>query len=124
MTFTVALMIAVSYWGARDVRTPCHPTAINVTEAQMAVWDRGDGVTAWMRTDVGRCIVYVSHEAVYDRNIFPELYCAGLVHEVGHIDGLSHAHGGVMRADGWGHIPWDCLHPRRFLQRWRREHRG
>lgn len=126
MNFTVALMIAVSYWGARDHPTPCHPVALRVTSAQMAAFDILDPSTqgaADMRTDTARCTIYIGPEGAALRTLDEPAgfsYCAEIVHEVGHIDGLGHEHGGVMNPDGSGHVPWACLHPHRFLEFWRR----
>lgn len=75
-----------------------------------------------MFADVTDCRIGISRMAADDRYWMPSFYCSGVVHEVGHIDGLTHAYGGVMRADGAGHIPWACEHKRKFLRHWRATH--
>lgn len=127
MTFTVALMIAVSYWGARDIQTPCHPQLVNASQVQMAAWD-GTGIFengklvakhAGMRAAPWSCTIYQGALARGQARLYAPPWCAQIVHEVGHIDGLSHAYGGVMSAEGPSRIPWGCWHP----QRWMRRHR-
>lgn len=120
MTFTLALMIAVSYWGARDIQTPCHPYPVAASRAEMAAIPTELGVGAYMAAEQTDCQILVSPLA--NRDVQPGgayiTYCTAIVHEVGHIDGLGHTSSGVMTPYG-GYQPWGCVHPRRWLQRHR-----
>lgn len=125
MTFTVALMIAVSYWGARDIQTPCHPQPAYLTNEQMAVYNGIDGVEADMRADRATCEVLIAPTGRVLRTLDEPVgwsYCREVVHEVGHIDGLTHEHEGVMSAGPGGHVPWACTHVKVFLRNWTATH--
>lgn len=139
MTFDRALMVAVTYWAARGIDTPCHPRPVSLSSRQMRVLDRGDGVNAEMRADVDRCLVLIGPSGALLRTMGDwELrddppgvgYCYDVVHEVGHIDltaagvpiDRQHERRGVMTGDGTGHVPWACWHLERFLRYWRAGH--
>jgi hypothetical protein len=112
--FALALLIAVHFWGDRNVPIPCHPVAAVEPDAQlpMSIY----GIPAAMATYASDCRVLVSASTDFSRFYAPELYCADVVHEVGHIGGLAHTATGIMAAGEptKGDIPYYCRHVRAF----------
>lgn len=117
MTFAVAAAIAVSYWGARDMPPTCNPQPYPISQAAMSVFDGQDGVQAVARAEQGTCRVLIAPRLAVIRRRDPVWYCTIIVHEIGHLHGLSHAYGGVMSPE-LSHIPAAC---KRAVYRSRRD---
>lgn len=118
MYFALAAAIAVSFWGARGVDVPCTPVAISGADARLEVRGAyGLRDTAAMGT-LG-CTILLSNYAAYTRRTDPGLYCAEIVHEVGHIAGLGHRNDGVMNETVEDNAIWDCAHWKAYAR-----HRG
>ena len=76
-----------------------------------------------MAADLLACQVLVTPAAEFYRTDRGShwIYCQEIVHQVGHLAGLTHDYGGVL-AQHPAVIPWGCEHPRRWaqLKEWRR----
>ena len=101
MTFALALTIAASWWGALGHTLPagCQPTEQISTV---------DPHPAWVYA--GSCVIYVQPGTQDD----PYEFCRAIVHEYGHLAGLSHPAvpepGNIMNGDSremWPDVP-DC----------------
>lgn len=120
MYFALAVAIAMSFWGARGVDVPVTPTAVSGADARLQVVSSIGGYvnvadTAAMGT-LGST-VFLSSYAAYQRRAEPELYCAEVVHEVGHVAGLPHRDDGVMNEVLERNAIWDCAHWKAFARR-------
>lgn len=114
MYFALALAIAMNFWTARHVPVPCTPVPVPGADARMP--KDAFGFTAPMLA-VG-CQVLLSGEAVEVRKMSPPLYCADVVHEVGHVAGKHHTAAGIMgERVGLADVPYDCWHWRTFAER-------
>jgi hypothetical protein len=107
--FALALLIAVHFWGDRNVPIPCHPVAVMNADERF-------NLRVPMATYASDCRILISHNAeTTDRIVAPETYCMDVVHEVGHIAGLQHTPDGVMAAmTSLDDVPYYCRHPRAF----------
>lgn len=125
MTFSLARTVAIGYWAKHGIKVPCYPRALVYTYADLAdqmARDRSRGVSPYiyaMWADVDLCIVKIPPwtdplKTVHDT---AWIYCQEVVHEIGHIAGLEHTYGGVMRAQN-GRVPWGCDHPAKFRRRY------
>jgi hypothetical protein len=112
--FALALLIAVHFWGDRHVPIPCHPVAVVVPDEQLPI--SVYGIPAAMATYASDCRILISASTDFSRPFASELYCADVVHEVGHIGGLAHSPGGIMaaREPKGRNIPYYCRHVRAF----------
>lgn len=123
MSFEFARLVAVDYWAQRAVAVPCRPSVALQTTAQAdamsAAW--GFPVAMWALRD--SCQVAVTPMAeVYRTDVDLDwLYCADVVHEVGHLAGLGHEYGGVMNP-AENVVPFGCAYPRQWavLKGWRK----
>lgn len=102
MTFAAAVAIAISFWGARHVDTPCAPSPIVVQDSELPT---PNGIPALAATygrtgPYGYCKVLISHDLQQWRTYDPGYYAVVIIHEVGHIDGIGHIPGGIMDANG------------------------
>jgi hypothetical protein len=96
VTFAVALAIAVSFWGARDVTVP-PITPTPKTYEEMPLTDPVNRAVA--AYDARRHEVWISPELAEYRREEPGYYCAVIIHEAGHAGGLAHSPTGVMSFD-------------------------
>jgi hypothetical protein len=117
--FALALLIAVHFWGDRNVPIPCHPVAVMNADAELPpdpVWGERFNLRVPMATYARDCRILISHNAeTTDRIVAPETYCMDVVHEVGHIAGLPHTPDGVMAAvTSLDDVPYYCRHVRAF----------
>lgn len=119
MTFDFAQMAAVNYWAKRDVTIPCHSTGIELNDEQFAevVAFYGDDDIAVIY-DIPDCTVLFPPETAHDRHVAPLSYCYAVQYALGYIAGAGEA------AEHIRNVPWGCLHPFKFRQRWDREHRS
>jgi hypothetical protein len=121
MNFALALSIAASFWGARDMPLTCTPRVITGPPADLVLPKGEWGYPAAMGAVPSTCTIYVSSIATtyrYTREL-TTLYCAYVAHEVGHLLGLPHAQSGLMTGAGVSDLdaPWDCVHWRRYAKR-------
>lgn len=108
MTFAVALTIAVSFWGARDIHVPPGLTPIYETATTMPTTDGNADLMAYDYHGH----VLISPAARYFQHDSPGGYCAMVVHEAGHAAGLSHTLTGIMSVPFGPYdrptFPWAC----------------
>lgn len=113
-------MIAMNFWGDRHVNVPCTPVAVPGADAQMPKYRFGI-TDVWtvsaMAADAQGCRILISEYGAMVRSIDPALYCADVVHEVGHIAGLEHRDDGVMNAQLDENRIWDCAHWKAYAKR-------
>jgi hypothetical protein len=119
--FALALSIAVSFWGARGVHPTCNPVPVSISSADARLPHDRFGNPDAMGAEVATCRILISGDGAWlrhSRGMAP-LYCADVVHEVGHIGGLSHTPTGLMaeHAIDDDDIPWDCYHWRTYARR-------
>lgn len=115
MSFAFARTVAVDYWAKHHVTVPCKPTRRLLSWRESAKLDASFGTGVSMATYPGTCEVQITRTgATYrtDRDL-EWLYCTDVVHEIGHIAGLTHDYGGIMTNPPTGQ-PWGCDHPHRF----------
>jgi hypothetical protein len=111
--FALALLIAVHFWGDRNVPIPCHPVAVVEPDAQLPI--SVYGIPAAMATYASDCRILSLRVDRLLPLLAPELYCADVVHEVGHIGGLAHTPTASWpRGSRRGDIPYYCRHVRAF----------
>lgn len=107
MHFAIAVAIAIHFWTVRHVPINCTPTPVVATDVQV------DGAMA-EAYGPGQSLcgtILISRTLQHARTGNPGLYCAVIVHEVGHVGGLDHSLTGVMSAGGFrlrSSYPWDC----------------
>jgi hypothetical protein len=112
--FALALLIAVHFWGERNVHVPCHPQAVSGADALVGTDIYGNPNA--MAATTG-CRILISSLMPAQRSLMPDWYCATVVHEVGHLAGLSHTETGIMSpTQSWEDIPWDCEHWKHFAR--------
>lgn len=122
MNFAIALAIAVNFWTVRGVEVPCNPVPVSGAQLQLdpqfLAWDAGIQIPT--AADVAGCRILISRNGALLRRDNPEVYCASIVHEVGHIAGLSHTPAGVMAESGQGpgDTPHYCDYYRAFAHRY------
>jgi hypothetical protein len=117
MTLAIAVAIAVSFWGARKIETPCKPIVTVVREAELPVVNGRPALAAAIPS---QCRVLVGPELQDWRHRDPGYYATVIVHEVGHIDGIGHSPGGFMDENGFD--PLRSMYPtevRRYVSRMR-----
>jgi hypothetical protein len=127
MNFALALAIAVNFWTVRGVEVPCHPVPVSGAQLQLdpqfTGWNAGLQIP--MAADVGACRILISRWGALVRRDNPEVYCASVTHEVGHIAGLSHTPTGIMAESGQGpgDTPHYCDYYKVFARRQAPSHR-
>ena len=135
MTFSLAAMIAVSFWSARGYDPPrdIHPLPISAAEASAYdARDLPDGEVSYMRSDFERHAILITPDGrqlrIWDNEDGGSTYCTAVVHEYGHFvltaAGVpveqQHVRHGVMRADIYSaYAPWGCRHPHEWQSRHR-----
>jgi hypothetical protein len=76
MKFALALLIAVHFWGDRNVPIPCHPVAVMNADAELPldpVWGERFHLRVPMATYASDCRILISHNAeTTDRIVAPE----------------------------------------------------
>lgn len=120
MTWEFAGLVARDHWQQEGISLPCAPSSRLLTWAEEGEL-LTDGTWIDMLADPDTCQVLVTPSIDWYRNHGGgAAYCEGVVHEFGHLAGLSHDHGGVMGDEG--PVPFGCAHPRQFkvLKGWRK----
>ncbi len=118
MTWEYASLVARDHWEARGHVIACNPVPILLTAAQSAdADDSHESGYVYMFTDPGTCEVWISATAEWHRTHrgYGWEYCEAVVHEYGHLAGLSHEQMG----EG---VPFGCAHPRQYavMHGWRK----
>lgn len=117
MTWEFAELVARDHWGT----LPCDPQPRLLTAAESADNDDShESGYVYMLADPGTCGVWISYTAEWHRAHpgYGWEYCEGVIHEIGHLAGLEHDHGGAMADE----TPFGCAHPRQWavMQGWRK----
>ena len=138
MTFEFASWVAVEYLAKRGVTLPCHPRQhlyTNAEDAELQAKYRAAGIATEgervdMTADVETCTVGVTPDLDWYRTEpgYKWIYCRGIVHEFGHLAGLSHptpeTPGLAIMDIEQNAVPWGCDHPLKFRRAIRHQGRS
>lgn len=103
-----SLDIGYTFWGNRNV-TPCPRKNLKVSVATDL--DLNDDVIVMARADDRDCSMYLDSSLFkYKDKWAKREMCSHVVHEIGHLGGLDHSHGGIMSLGlVEANYPWACI---------------